>query len=155
MVSHTDSHTGRSGPTDPWVRKEGGGLTCRLKDIFALFCPRRAADEWLNGGPVQAQLDRIEKKLDAVLQKERMIMATTEQLQTAVNDLVVKLGEVTSAEASIEQLLATNTQMLRDILASGGTPDEIVAQITAAVDTLEVNRQALVAATVANTQPTP
>ena len=98
-------------------------------------------------------LARIEHKLDLILQKEKTIMATQADLQAAVDAVITAQTAETDAATAMAAVLASNTQMLRDLLASGGTPAEIIAQLNDLVAVQEANRQAYVDATLANTQP--
>ena len=92
---------------------------------------------------VQWKLDFIIMQLNSVLAREARIMATVQELQAEVDQVV-------GVEASAVALLNGISQMLKDALASGNPQ-----AIQDAIDKLEASKLGLAAAVAANTPPTP
>ena len=92
---------------------------------------------------VQWKLDFIIMQLNSVLAREARIMATVQELQ-------VEVDQVVEVEASAVALLNGISQMLKDALASGNPQ-----AIQDAIDKLEASKLGLAAAVAANTPPTP
>lgn len=91
----------------------------------------------LVAGPVNQQLNRIERKLGVVQEQGEAIMADIAQLETAV-------AEETSVQRSAITLLENLSQMVKD---AGTDP----VKLQAVVDQINSNKSALAAAVTANT----
>ena len=82
-------------------------------------------------------------------------MATAVDLQAAVDAVIAGQTKETDATAAVLAVLNTNTQMLRDLIAQGGIPDAVVAQLNSIIAVQEGNAQAMTDAALANTQSAP
>ena len=82
---------------------------------------------------------RIERKLDSLLSNERMQTMT-------LDDVLVKVGALTTVVDSAEALLATLNQQLQEAIALGD-----MAKVQAIADSIDANRSELAAAVAANT----
>ena len=78
-------------------------------------------------------------------------MATVEELKQAIVDLQAKVTAETEVGRSAVLLLGELSQLLKDALASGGTPQEVIDQIATIAQQVDVNAQELAAAVTANT----
>lgn len=91
------------------------------------------------------------KILREMREMEERLMATLDQLKQAVSDLEAKVAAETTVEESAITLLTNLTQLLKDALAGGGTPDEVVARVSAVTTQIDAETQKLSQAVVDNT----
>src|SRR4051794_35866658 len=99
------------------------------------------------------RLDRIERKLDLILKgdrniirKERLIMATLDQIALEV------AGESTDID-SLAKLFAGIQQQLADVLSGANLPPAVQAKVDAIFAAVEANKQKLADALAANVPP--
>lgn len=141
--------------------------------LFCLSVPctgacRMSICRWLTRSPpawaieLRNRLDYLtqltETLVSAQQRMEATLMATVGELQQAVTDLQASIAPLTNAKDGVIALLTALTAKIAELLASGGTPDEILASIKAVNDAVKADTQAIADATVANTPaqtPTP
>lgn len=74
------------------------------------------------------KLENIESKLDAILNKETKIMAAIDDLNKAIQDEDVEIGDLTGVVTKVD---ADVTALIAKVQAGGATPDQILAALTA------------------------
>ncbi len=93
-------------------------------------------------------LDRIERKIDVILQKLGIVLQGEKNIMKELDDLTVQVKANTDAEASAVVLLGK----LSDLIKAAGTDPAKLAQLTTDLD---ASKQALAAAILANTPAVP
>ena len=87
----------------------------------------------------QRQLNRIEAQLEAILKKEKQIMAS-------IDDVIAAAAAEKTVADSVVELLNRLTQLLKDAIATNDP-----AKVQAALDAINANKQELADAVTANT----
>jgi len=100
--------------------------------------------QWLD--PTGQQLNRIENKLDLLLKQEARLMATIQDVQTAVTANTTAVTANTTVVGSTVTLLQQLTALLKAAIASNDP-----AAVQGVVDAITANTNALAQEVAANT----